>query len=56
MVRMTRRWNPEAENHFWKMMNDKWFLETFELAGINKWDILKIMSYYSGKEDRYIVY
>lgn len=56
MVRMTRRWNPEAENHFWKMMNDKWFLETFELAGINKWDILKIMSYYAGKEDRYIVY
>lgn len=56
MVWMTWRWNPEAESYFWKEMNNKWFLETIELAGINKWDILKIMSYYDGKEDRYIVY
>jgi hypothetical protein len=56
MVRMTWRWNPEAENHFWKQMQEKWFLETLEMWGVNKWDILKIVSYYDGKEDRYIVY
>lgn len=55
-VWITWRWNPEAENHFWKVMNELWFLQTFELAGVHKWDILKIVSYYSGKEDRYIVY
>ena len=56
MVRMTWRWNPEAENHFWKEMHDKWFLETLEMGWVNKWDILKIVSYYDGKEERYIVY
>lgn len=56
LVRITWRWNPEAENHFRKLMNEHGFLETFELAGIHKGDILKIVSYYAGKEDRYIVY
>jgi hypothetical protein len=55
-VRMTRWGNPEAENHFRKTMDQQWFLLTFDLAGIQKWDILKIISYYAGKEDRYIVY
>jgi len=56
MVRMTWRWNPEAENHFWKEIHHKGFLETLEMGWINKGDILKIVSYYAGKEDRYIVY
>jgi len=56
MVWMTRWWNPEAENHFRKEMHDKWFLETLEMGWVNKGDILKIVSYYDGKEDRYIVY
>lgn len=56
LVRQMRRGNQEAENRFWKTMNDLGYLQTFELAGINKGDILKIISYYAGKEDRYIVY
>lgn len=56
LVRQMWRGNQEAENRFWKTMNDRGYLQTFELAGINKGDILKIISYYAGKEDRYIVY
>lgn len=56
LVWMTRRGNQEGENHFWKMMSQQGFLQTFEAAGIVKGDILKIISYYDGKEDRFIVY
>ena len=49
-------WNPEAENWFWKTMQQEGYLEIFDGAGIRKWDILKIVSYYAGKEDRYILY
>ena len=56
LVWMTRWGNHEGENHFWKMMQQEGFLQGFETAGIMKGDILKIISYYEGKEDRYIVY
>ena len=56
LVRQMWRGNQEAENRFWKKMHDMGYLQTFELTGINKGDILKIVSYYAGKEDRYIVY
>lgn len=54
LVRMLPRWNDEAEQRFRKTLWDKWILNIFEDAGIQKWDILKIISYYDGKEDRYI--
>lgn len=56
LVWMLPWWNPEAENWFWKTMQQEGYLEIFDGAGIRKWDILKIISYYAGKEDRYILY
>ncbi len=53
-VRILPRWNDEAEQRFWKTLEQKWTLNIFENAGIKQWDILKIISYYDGKEDRYI--
>lgn len=49
-------WNPEAENWFWKTMQQEWYLEIFDWAWIRKWDVLKIISFYAGKDDRYILY
>lgn len=56
LVWMLPWWNPEAENWFWKMMQTEGYLEIFDSAGIRKWDILKIVSYYAWKDDRYILY
>lgn len=54
LVRQLPRWNDEAEQRFRKTLEQKWVLTIFENAGLRKWDILKIISYYDGKEDRYI--
>lgn len=56
LVRMLPRGNDEAEERFWKIMGHKGILEIFEQHHIHKGDILKIKSYYAGKEDRYILY
>lgn len=54
LVRMIPRWNDEAEQRFRKALEQKWMLTIFENLWIRKWDILKIISYYDWKEDRYI--
>lgn len=56
MVFITMWWNDEAEMRFWKNMWQKWFITEFENNWIRKWDVLKIKSYYSGEDDRYILY
>lgn len=56
IVWMTPWWNDEAEHWFWKEMGRRGFLDLFDQAWIKKWDILKIVSYYEGKEDRYLLY
>ncbi len=48
--------NDEAESWFWNMIEEKWFLAEFEKEWIRKWDVLKIKSYYAGKDDKYILY
>jgi hypothetical protein len=56
LVFILQRWNDEAELRFWKTMEERWFLQLFENAWINKWDVLKIKSYYHWYDDRYVLY
>ncbi|HCB51044.1 TPA: hypothetical protein DEP21_00380 [Patescibacteria group bacterium] len=56
LVRMLPRGNDEAEERFWKILGHKGILEIFDQNGIHKGDVLKIKSYYEGKDDRYIMY
>jgi hypothetical protein len=49
-------WNEEAEQRFWWVMTSRWLLQIFDTHGIRKWDVLKIKSYYNGKDDRYILF
>ena len=55
-VRQLPRGNDEAEGRFRKHMWEKWFLDEFENRGIQKWDILKVISPYEWLEPRYIQY
>lgn len=55
-VRQLPRGNDEAEWWFRKQMGKKWFLDEFENAGIQKWDIFKVISPYKWLEPRYIQY
>jgi hypothetical protein len=48
--------NDEAEQWFWWILHHKWVTDIFEEYGIKKWDVLKIISHYPGKNDRYILY
>lgn len=48
--------NDQAEYRFWNVMLKKKYLSDFEKAKILHGDILKVMSYYSGVEDKYIMY
>ena len=50
------RGNDEAEMRFWKTMDTRGAVSALEKAGVERWDILKIRSYYSGVEDKYIVF
>lgn len=56
LVFILQWWNDEAEMWFWKVMWERGFLELLENEGVNKWDVLKIKSYYEWYEDRYILY
>ncbi|HOG15410.1 MAG TPA: GTPase ObgE [Candidatus Absconditabacterales bacterium] len=56
LVFITHWGNEEAEMWFWKEMGLKGFLTEFERNGIRKGDVLKIISYYEGQQDRYILY
>ncbi len=49
-------WNDEAENWFWNKLTDEWFLQEFQQLGIQKWDILKIHSFYEDYDHRYILF
>lgn len=48
--------NAQAEYRFWNVMMKKKYLSDFEKVGILHGDVLKIMSYYNGVDDRYIMY
>lgn len=56
LVFITPWWNDEWERWFWNEMESKWFIDEFENNWISKWDVLKIKSYYSWHDDRYILY
>ena len=56
LVRILPRGNGEAEQRFRNGLWHKWILELFEQHNIQKWDVLKIKSYYEGQDDRYILY
>ncbi len=46
LVRQLPRGNDEAEGRFWKQMESKGILEEFENRGIQKGDVLKVLSPY----------
>ena len=56
LVNILPRSNEQAEYWFWNVMLKKKYLSDFEKAKILHGDILKIMSYYSGVENKYIMY
>ena len=56
LVFIIPRGNEEAELRFRKQMSQKGYLDLFEQEGIRKGDVLKIKSYYTGHEDKYIVF
>ena len=56
LVRQLPRGNDEAEARFWKQMAHKGILDEFENRGIQKGDVLKVLSPYEGLEPRYIQY
>lgn len=56
LVRQLPRGNDEAEGRFWKQMESKGILEEFENRGIQKGDVLKVLSPYEWLEPRYIQY
>lgn len=47
LVRQLPRGNDEAEGRFWKQMGENGMLDEFENRGIQKGDILKMLSPYS---------
>ncbi len=49
-------WNKEAEMLFFDVMKGEWISKWLEKNGVMIWDILKIKSPYSWKEDRYIMW
>lgn len=49
-------WNDEAEYRFWNTLDRKWYMSSFEKHGIQKWDVIKIISVYEWIEDRYIMW
>ncbi len=48
--------NEEAEQRFRWLLQHKGMIQIFESHGIRKGDVLKIKSYYTNKDDRYILY
>lgn len=49
-------WNDEAEMRFWNVLDKKRILQKLLTAGLVKWDIIHVQSYYHGVDDRYIRY
>ena len=49
------RGNEQAEHWYWRVLSKQKHLDHFDKAGILSGDILKIMSYYAGQEDKYIL-
>ena len=56
LVRQIPRGNDEAEARFRKQLGSGGILDEFENRGIQKGDVLKILSPYEGLEERYIQY
>lgn len=56
LVRQLQRGNDEAEARFRKQIGKQGLLDEFENRGIQKWDIFKVMSPYSGQPPKYIQY
>jgi Obg family GTPase CgtA len=50
------RWNEQAEYRYRNVMMKKKYLSDFEKVGMMHGDIMKIKSYYTGHDDRYIMY
>lgn len=56
LVNILPRGNAQAEYRFRNVMLKKKYLSDLEKVGVLHGDVLKIMSYYSGVDDRYIMY
>ncbi len=56
LVNILPRWKDQAEHRFRNVMMKKRYLSDFEKVGMMHGDVMKIMSYYSGHDDKYIMY
>lgn len=56
LVWILPRGNQEAEQRFRNVLEQKGTIQLFEENNIQKWDVLKIKSFYQGQDDRYIMY
>jgi hypothetical protein len=56
MVFTLMRGNDEAEMRFWKTLDNRGTIAALEAEWVEKWDILKIKSYYEWVADKYIVF
>jgi GTPase len=53
---MVPRWNDEAEMRYWNVLDKKKLLQKLVSAGLVKWDIIHVQSFYTWVEDRFIRY
>lgn len=56
LVWITMRGNDEAEMWFWGIINKQWLIRKWTQQWLEKGHILKIVSFYEGRDDRYVVY
>lgn len=55
LVFMLPWWNDEAEYWFWEVIGKSWITNIFTQAGIQKWDVLKVISRYEWTADKYVM-
>ncbi|MBP7885110.1 hypothetical protein KAZ93_03015 [Patescibacteria group bacterium] len=50
------RGNDQAEDRYWRVLTKQNHIREFEKKGVLNGDVLQIMSYYPGTEDKFILY
>ncbi len=55
LANVVPRWNEQAEMRFWRQLDQQGHLDRMQDAGVKKWDILKVISWYHGVQDKFIM-
>jgi hypothetical protein len=48
--------NDEAEIRYRQTLDKEWYLKAYARAGARKGDVFKIISWYQGQDDKYILW